>query len=83
MTWALIVVLLLLNLVQPIQPSTNPRTVVDSVYWSLCRGFDSKNPHVRKLADERCNSYCKRQESAIDGGCRGYVCQCLLKATPL
>ncbi|CAJ0595940.1 unnamed protein product [Cylicocyclus nassatus] len=77
MKWALIVLLLLFNLVQPIQPSTNPRTVDDPVYWSLCEGMDSKDPLVRKLAKKGCNSLCKKK-GWYYGACRTVgVCTCI------
>ncbi|CAJ0595939.1 unnamed protein product [Cylicocyclus nassatus] len=56
MMWALTGLLLLFNL----------GTVI-----SLCEGMDSRDPLVRRLAKERCNSYCEKKDISNFGECKG------------
>ncbi|CAJ0596034.1 unnamed protein product [Cylicocyclus nassatus] len=54
MMWALTGLLLLFNL----------GTVI-----SLCEKMDSRDPLVRRLAEEGCNSYCKKKDIHTSGEC--------------
>ncbi|CAJ0596026.1 unnamed protein product [Cylicocyclus nassatus] len=68
MKWALIAPLLLFKI----------GTVI-----SVCEGMDSKDPLVKKLADEGCNSHCKAKKMG-SGSCKKMgvhkACMCISSA---
>ncbi|CAJ0596035.1 unnamed protein product [Cylicocyclus nassatus] len=70
MRWVLIGLLLLFNL----------GTVV-----SLCEGINSKDPLVKKLANEGCDSFCKKTENlGSSGHCeKKNMCTCFVPRSAL